>query len=136
MPDAPGCNNEPIFDDWRDRERNGFPVYVNAACFQVPAIGELGNTKRNQFAGPSQWNFNMNLQKNTQITDSVQLQLRVEAFNVFNHKNYGNPGFGFSQGANTSAATVVSGSPNATAGIIDNIVGTMRQLQLGAKLIF
>ena len=134
--DAPGCNNEPIFDDWRDRDRNGFPVYVNAACFQVPAVGELGNTKRNQFAGPSQWNFNMNLQKNTQITDSVQLQLRVEAFNVFNHRNYGNPGFGFSQGANTSAATVVSGTPNATAGIIDNIVGTMRQLQLGAKLIF
>ena len=136
VPDAPGCNDEPIFDDWKDRSRNGFPVYVNAACFRVPAVGELGNSKRNQFNGPGQWNFNMNLQKNTQITDRVQLQLRLEAFNVFNHKNYGNPGFGFSQGANTSAATVVTGTPNATSGIIDNIVGTMRQLQLGAKLIF
>ena len=136
VPDAPGCNNEPIFDDWQDRSRNGFPVYVNTACFQVPAVGELGNSQRNQFYGPHQWNFNMNLQKNTQITNSVQLQLRLEAFNVFNHKNYGNPGFGWTQGANTSAASVVSGVPNATAGTIDSIVGTMRQIQLGAKLIF
>jgi hypothetical protein len=78
----------------------------------------------------------MNLQKNTQITDSVQLQLRLEAFNVFNHKNYGNPTFGWTQGANTSAASVVNGTPNATAGTINDIVGTMRQIQLGAKLIF
>jgi hypothetical protein len=136
VPDAPGCGGEPVFEDWKDRTRNGFPVYVNAACFQVPAIGELGTTTRNQFYGPSQWNVNMNLQKNTQITDSIQLQLRLEAFNVFNHKNYSNPGFGFSQGANTSPATVVTGTPNSTAGLITDIVGTMRQIQLGAKLIF
>jgi hypothetical protein len=137
IPDAPGCNGEPIVDDFKNNlNSSGFPVYINAACFKVPAIGELGNTKRNQFVGPSQWNFNMNLQKNTQITDSVQLQLRLEAFNVFNHRNYSNPGFGFSQGTNASAATVVTGTPNATAGQISDVVGTMRQIQLGAKLIF
>ena len=79
-------------------------MYVNTACFAVPAVGELGNSKRNGFIGPSQWNFNMNLQKSTRIDQSVQLQLRLEAFNVFNHRNYGNPGFGCTQGANTSAA--------------------------------
>jgi hypothetical protein len=57
-------------------------------------------------------------------------------FNVFNHRNYGNPGFGWTQGAATSAASLVTGAPNATAGLIDSIVGTMRQLQLGAKLTF
>jgi hypothetical protein len=30
----------------------------------------------------------------------------------------------------------VTGAPNATAGQIDSVVGTMRQIQLGAKLIF
>jgi hypothetical protein len=30
----------------------------------------------------------------------------------------------------------VSATPNATFGQIDSIVGTMRQIQLGAKLIF
>jgi len=137
VPDAPGCNGNPTIDNWKDNlNSSGFPVYINTACFAVPAIGELGNSKRNQFIGPSQWNFNMNLQKNTQITNSVQLQLRLEAFNVFNHRNYGNPGFGFTQGASTSAASVVTGTPNATAGQIADIVGTMRQIQLGAKLIF
>ena len=40
------------------------------------------------------------------------------------------------QGAATSAASVMSGTPNATAGTITDLVGTMRQIQLGAKLIF
>jgi hypothetical protein len=136
VPAAPGCDGTPTFDDFKDRERNGFPVYINAACFRVPAVGELGNSQRNGFIGPSQWNFNMSLQKSTKIAESVQLQLRFEAFNVFNHRNYGNPGFGWTQGAGTSAASLVSGTPNATAGQIEGIVGTMRQIQLGAKLIF
>ena len=78
----------------------------------------------------------MSLQKSTKVSQSMQLQLRFEAFNVFNHRNYSNPGFGFSQGASASAANVVSGTPNATAGTITDLVGTMRQIQLGAKLIF
>ena len=136
VPDAPGCNGKPIVDDFKKNLRGGFPVYVNAACFQVPAVGELGNSRRNQFIGPRQWNFNMSLQKSTKVSQSMQLQLRFEAFNVFNHRNYSNPGFGFSQGASTSAATVATGTPNATAGTITDLVGTMRQIQLGAKLIF
>ena len=136
VPDAPGCDGNPVFEDWQDRLRNGFPVYVNAACFQVPAVGELGNSQRNGFTGPSQWNFNMSLQKGTRIGQRVQMEVRLEAFNVFNHRNYGNPAFGWTQGAATSAASLVSGTPNATAGQIDGIVGTMRQIQLGAKLTF
>jgi hypothetical protein len=30
----------------------------------------------------------------------------------------------------------MTGTPNATAGTITEVVGTMRQIQLGAKLIF
>jgi hypothetical protein len=136
VPDAPGCNREPIFKDFKSRVTSGFPVYVNAACFGVPAVGELGNSRRNSFVGPSQWNFNMSLQKSTRISASAQLELRLEAFNVFNHRNYSNPGFGWTQGASTSAASLVSGVPNTTAGMITELVGTMRQIQLGAKLIF
>jgi carboxypeptidase family protein len=136
VPDAPGCNGQPTFKDFKDRLRNGFPVYVNAACFRVPAVGELGNSRRNSLTGPSQWNVNMSLQKSTRIADSVQLELRLEAFNVFNHRNYSNPVFGWTQGANTSAAAVMTGTPNTTAGQVETILGTMRQIQLGAKLIF
>jgi len=136
VPDAPGCNGEPIYKDFKERLRNGFPLYVNTACFRVPAVGELGNSRRNGFVGPSQWNLNMSLQKSTRISASAQLELRLEAFNVFNHRNYNNPAFGWTQGAPTSAASFVSGVPNTTAGTITDLVGTMRQIQLGAKLIF
>ena len=77
----------------------------------------------------------MNLQKGTRI-GAANLEVRLEVFNLFNHRNYSNPSVAFSQGANISAATVVSGTPNATFGQIDGIVGTMRQIQLGAKLVF
>jgi hypothetical protein len=136
VPDAPGCNSEPTYKDFKSRLRNGFPIYVNPACFQIPTVGELGTSIRNQFTGPNQWNFNMNLQKGTHLTQSVNLELRLEVFNLFNHRNYGVPSTGFTQGANTSAASLVSATPNATFGQIDSIVGTMRQIQLGAKLIF
>lgn len=142
VPDAPGCNGQPVFEDYKKRLRNGFPVYLNEACFRVPALGELGSSKRNQFVGPSQWNLNVSLQKSTNLTDSVQLQLRLEAFNVFNHRNYGPPGsagnvgVAWTQGANTSAATVMTGTLNPTATQIETIIGTMRQIQLGAKLVF
>jgi hypothetical protein len=136
VPDAPGCDGEPIYKDFKKRLRNGSPVYVNTACFRVPGVGELGNSRRNGFVGPSQWNLNMSLQKSTRISPSAQLELRLEAFNVFNHRNYNNPAFGWTQGAPTSAASFVSGVPNTTAGMITDLVGTMRQIQLGAKLIF
>jgi len=136
VPDAPGCNAEPIYKDFKKRLRSDFPVYVNPACFRVPAVGELGNSRRNGFVGPRQWNLNMSLQKSTKISASAQLELRLEAFNVFNHRNYNNPAFGWTQGAPTSAASFASGVPNATAGTITDLVGTLRQIQLGAKLIF
>jgi hypothetical protein len=37
----------------------------------------------------------MALLKNTQITESVQLQFRAEAFNVFNHAQFNNPSANF-----------------------------------------
>ena len=142
VPDAPGCNGQPVYENYRKRLRNGFPEYLNEACFRVPAVGELGSSKRNQFVGPNQWNLNVSLQKSTSLTDSLQLQLRLEAFNVLNHRNYGSPGsagnvgVAWTQGANTSAATVGTGTLNPTATQIETIVGNMRQIQLGAKLIF
>jgi hypothetical protein len=102
----------------------------------VPAVGETGNLGRMSLAGPKTFNVNASVQKNTRLTERFNLQIRVEGFNVMNHRNFGNPGSGFTQGAKTSAATVVTGTPNATFGQITGIVGTARQIQLGAKLTF
>jgi len=46
-----------------------------------------GSLPRNHFRGPNKTNLDMTLAKSTKITERVNLQLRVDAFNLFNHAN-------------------------------------------------
>jgi hypothetical protein len=46
---------------------------------------------RRYFSGPGIYNFDMALLKDTKITESMQVQFRAEAFNVFNHAQFTNP---------------------------------------------
>lgn len=50
-----------------------------------------GTTPRNFFRGPGRTNLDLALAKNTAITEHVNLELRLEAFNVFNHAQFANP---------------------------------------------
>ncbi|HWO35550.1 MAG TPA: hypothetical protein VNO32_42695, partial [Candidatus Acidoferrum sp.] len=47
------------------------------------------------FSGPGIYNFDMALLKDTKITESMQVQFRAEAFNVFNHAQFMNPSGNF-----------------------------------------
>jgi len=51
----------------------------------------FGNLGRNQLTGPTFKEFNVSFFKDTQLTEKVQLQLRAEFFNIFNHPNFANP---------------------------------------------
>ena len=44
-------------------------------------------TRRNQFVGPGFWDVTAGLYKRIHLTERVNLQLRAEVFNVFNHAN-------------------------------------------------
>ena len=70
--------------------RHGNP-YFNTALFSNEQLGQFGNSRRRFFHGPGLNNFNMALLKNTKITESKELQLRFEAFNLFNHAQFINP---------------------------------------------
>ena len=48
------------------------------------------NTPKGYLRGPSFWNVDMALSRNLRMGER-RLELRVEAFNVFNHVNWGNP---------------------------------------------
>jgi len=76
--------------------RSGQPYFNNlvgapGAVFSLENLGELGNSRRRFFHGPGLNNFNMALLKSTKITESKQLELRFEAFNLFNHAQFNNP---------------------------------------------
>ncbi len=55
----------------------------------LAGIGRTGNLGRNTERTRGINNFDMNLTKRINITESVKLALRAEFFNVFNHPQYG-----------------------------------------------
>lgn len=62
--------------------------WLNVAAFSRPAANTLGNLPRNAVVGPSFFSSDLSLIKNIPIKGRARLQLRAEAFNVFNRKNY------------------------------------------------
>ena len=49
--------------------------------------GQTGNLGRTQINGPGYFNVNMGLLKNIRLNETMRIQLRAEAFNVFNNVN-------------------------------------------------
>lgn len=70
--------------------RDGQP-YFNTSLFTPEQLGVLGNSRRRFFHGPGLNNFDMSLFKNFKFTEDQNLELRFEAFNVFNHAQFLNP---------------------------------------------
>jgi len=59
--------------------------YFNPNAFAQETPGVLGNEGRGNFHGPGINNTDLTLFKNIRFTESRSVQLRLEAYNVFNH---------------------------------------------------
>ena len=94
--------------------------WFNTSVFSLPALYTFGNAPRNAVIGPGAREFDLSLQKDVALSDSVKLQFRGEAYNVFNHPNFNIP--------NRIAFT-----PNF--GKISSAQDS-RQMQLALKLVF
>lgn len=70
------------------------PSNANTVCsgqiFFNPGPGETGTLPRAFIDGPGYWNANAALLKNFNFTETMKLQFRMEAFNVFNNTNFQN----------------------------------------------
>jgi hypothetical protein len=81
--------------------------YFNPAAFAEPAVGTLGTAGTNVMYGPGFMNWDMTLTRRILLgRESRSLQMKVEAFNVFNHTEFTgvNSGYIFNaQGVNTNA---------------------------------
>jgi len=65
--------------------------YFNPAPFSQPAGVSLGNTGRNQFRGPGNWNLDFSLFRGFPMGHDRRAEFRVEFFNMANHPKWGNP---------------------------------------------
>jgi len=95
----------------------------NTSCFNVPPLGQLGNAPRRFFYGPGIENFDVALLKNVRLGGSQILQLRLEAFNVFNHPQFYGP-----SAVNGNIASPQFGQIQQAA--------NSRFIQLAAKILF
>ncbi len=71
------------------------PLTANGSVsgpFSRPYLDQFGNVGRNNYFGPSFFNTDMALAKNTPIHENIMFQFRIDAFNVFNYISPGNPG--------------------------------------------
>ncbi len=98
--------------------------WFNVAAYAVPSPYTFGNSGRNTLRGPGLKAVNLSTAKNfpfAEFGSPINLQIRLDAFNVFNHTNLANPNANIGTGAaGTITATTMSG----------------RVLQLGARLSF
>ncbi len=128
MPDrlnAPGCDTL--------TNPGNVTNYIKVQCFAYPNPTTLrGNLGRNSLIGPGVLNFDSSLFKNTYIGEKLNVQFRVEAFNVLNRPNFAPPT------ANNivfdNSHTTQPGVPGA--GLITSTSTNSRQIQFGLKLIF
>jgi hypothetical protein len=109
-----------------------FPMWYNPAVFAVPANGSFGNFHRNSIYGPGVDNWNMSLFKNFNFTENTRIQLRFEAYNIFNHTQWG------TINQNMSAPTAGTPFSGGNAGASGQITTARdpRLLQLGGKFYF
>ncbi len=71
--------------------------WFDTSSFSAEPVGTFGNTKRNFFHGPGFNYTNFQLSKNFHISQDgkMYLQLRLEAYNAFNHANFAPPSGSF-----------------------------------------
>jgi hypothetical protein len=65
--------------------------WFNTAAFAVPAPYTFGNAGRTFGEGPGAISVDASLLKDFSVRERFAAQLRVEALNVLNHANFGNP---------------------------------------------
>ncbi len=67
-------------------------LYFDPSVFSVPAQNTWGNMTRNDsINGPGYWNVDLSLMKRMRFGGRVVVELRADAFNAFNHPNFGQP---------------------------------------------
>jgi hypothetical protein len=105
----PGQRVDQVLDDPYASEKT-LAAYLNRAAFANPTPGTLGNEPNRSIEGPGFWTVDMSLARLLPVGNARTLELRVEAFNLLNNFNWGNPGTNFDTGT-FGRITSQAGSP-------------------------
>jgi len=116
---AGGSRPDFIRDGTLPSDQRSLQRWFDPTAYATPRQYTFGNTGRDTLFGPGRTNVDMSLFKDFPIKERFIVQFRAEAFDVFNHPQFGQPN-----------STVES----AQAGRITSTVGNPRQLQLALRM--
>jgi outer membrane receptor protein involved in Fe transport len=103
--------------------------YFDPKPFSQPAGTTLGNTGRNQFRGPGNWNFDFSVFRGFPIGGGAKrAEFRVEFFNLTNGTKWGNPDSNVNSGTFGRTYTVGDSARDFGSG--------ERQIRLGVRFQF
>jgi hypothetical protein len=110
--------------------------WYNPDAFVEAPQGSFGNVGRNFMTAPKTFTIDAQVHKEFHMPykENHLLQFRVEAFNVLNHPNWGEPNANILSGAQTPGQSALY--PHLGFGVITSTAIAMRQVQLGLKYQF
>jgi hypothetical protein len=124
----------------------GAPFYLsngdfNRAAFVAPPAGTFGNLGRNALRGSNFAQVDFSVFKNTKLTETTALQLRVEFFNLFNRVNFADPSGGLAPDAFGGSLNPICAFGQRCATVGNQLGGLLgaggpRQVQLSARFTF
>jgi hypothetical protein len=95
--------------------------WFTIAAFAPNTPGSWGNTPKGYLRGPGFWTVDLAVSRNLGVGEGKHVEVRIEAFNLFNNVNLGNPNVTFGN-ANFGRITTTGGGP--------------RIMQFAAKYVF
>jgi Carboxypeptidase regulatory-like domain len=111
--------------------------YFTPSLFSQEAIGSFGNVKRGFMHGPGFNYTNLDIFKDFYLSSEHvrYIELRVEAFNAFNHPNFAAPDTNYTDGAQFGQITSVV-QPGVSNGNANGDPQPARSIQLAGKFYF
>jgi Carboxypeptidase regulatory-like domain/TonB dependent receptor/TonB-dependent Receptor Plug Domain len=121
--------------------RVGTPTcWFDPSAFAVPPPGQFGDAGRNMLRGPAFAQLDLALRKRFQLTESKQITISAEAFNLLNRPNFAVPSntqSPLTQGGNGDAVFKDGAGDFANnTGRIFSTVSAARQVELAARFVF
>ncbi|MSO30027.1 MAG: hypothetical protein EXQ48_03665 [Acidobacteria bacterium] len=99
--------NQALENPYGDKSLNN---YLSPAAFAYPANGTLGNHVINSIEGPGYWAIDLGVSRLFSFSTAQNLEFRVEAFNLLNNFNWGNPQANYDVGT-FGRITTTGGAP-------------------------
>ena len=125
---------DPVLPNWKDTCDATGCDYLNPAAFALVPVSPATNATLRpgtymvgDARGPAMWNLNATMAKNFALATGQRLQIRLDAFNALNRKNWRDP----SAAINASDFGRITATLQGPAGAVGS-----RTIQIGARYTF